>query len=78
MTEAKRDSRRAAAAAKALIDRRDPRTDTAAILVTLDHAVATVLLIAMDGDARKAAAMLNEGLLPAVEERLMKSAAVRS
>lgn len=68
MTEAQEDTRRALAACKAIFDGRDLR-DFGAIMVTLEHAVSTAL-IALMGDPRKAAGMLNEGLIPGVEARL--------
>ncbi len=70
MTEASKDTQRALAAAKALVDGRDLIADSSAILVTLDHLVATVLLATMGGDDRKAVGMLHEGVLPGVEERI--------
>lgn len=70
MADAFRDSLRALTAAKAIIDGRDPGADCGKILVTTEHAIATVLLACMDGDPRKAAGMLNEGLLQGVEQRL--------
>lgn len=76
MTEAQRDTQRALAAAKAIFDGRDPAADMSAIMVTLDHVVGTVLL-ATQGDPSKAARMLNEGLVPGVEERLAMAGAKR-
>ncbi|MBX4955573.1 hypothetical protein [Rhizobium lentis] len=65
------DTQRALAAAKAIIDGRNPSSpDYSKILVTAEHAFAVVLLACMSGDARKAAAMLNEGLIPGIEQRL--------
>lgn len=63
------DTVRALAAAKAIIDSRDPIGQQGEILVTTEHAIATVLLAVM-GDARSAAGMLNNGLVPGIEERL--------
>lgn len=70
MTESQRDTQRAIAAAKALIDGRDPKRDVASIMVSLEGLVALVLLATHGNDARKAAAMLNEGLVPGVEGRI--------
>lgn len=70
MSENVKDTARAFAAAKAIIDGRDPSKDCAAILVTAEHAFAAVLLAVMERDARKAAAMLNEGLIQGIEQRL--------
>ena len=69
MSEAQNDTKRALAAARLIFDGRDPKSDFGAVLVTLEHAVATVLLTVMR-DPAKAAALLNEGLVPGVEERL--------
>ena len=68
-----KDRERAIAAAKAIIDRRSPSKDGAEILVSLEGAVALVLLAVMDKDPDKAARMLNEGLITRVEERLALS-----
>lgn len=70
MTEAAKDTTRALAAAKEIFDGRSISADWSAILITLDQTIATVLLATMQGDARKAAEMLNEGTVPHVEERL--------
>jgi hypothetical protein len=70
MTDPEKDTLRALSAAREVVDGRDFEADMPAILVTLDHVVATVLIAVMGNDARKAAEMLNEGLLPAVEERI--------
>jgi len=70
LSESKKDTTRAIAAAKAIFDGRDPSTDRASILVTAEHAFAAVLIACMDRDPRKAAAMLNEGLIPGIESRL--------
>lgn len=64
------DTPRALAAAKAIIDGRDPVKDASKILVTAEHAFACVLLATHGADPRKAAAMLNEGLIPGIEQRL--------
>ena len=69
MNEAEKDTRRAIAACRAILDGRDPQLDGLGILVTAEHAIATLLLTLM-GDPRKAAAMLNEGLAPGVEARI--------
>ncbi|MBB4277062.1 hypothetical protein [Rhizobium mongolense] len=69
MAENVKDTARALSATKAIIDGRDPVENFAAILVTAEHAIATVLLACM-ADPRKAAAMLNEGLVQGVEQRL--------
>ena len=64
------DTQRAYAAAKAIIDGRDPVAEFSTVLVTAEHAFAALLLACMNGDARKAAEMLNEGLVPGIEQRL--------
>lgn len=69
MSGAREDIIRATDAAHLIIGDRDIATAQASIMVTAEHAVATVLL-ALYPDARKAAAMLNEGLVPGVEARL--------
>lgn len=65
-----RDTMRAFNATKVIIDGRNLQTQTSEILVTTEHAVATVLL-ALFRDPRMAAGMLNEGLVQGIEERLM-------
>lgn len=69
MSENVNDTVRAIEAAKAIIDGRDPIAKQSEILVTTEHAIAAVLLAVM-GDARLAAGMLNNGLVPGIEERL--------
>ncbi|WP_108482292.1 hypothetical protein [Oceaniglobus ichthyenteri] len=61
-------------ATRTIIDGRDPVTDMAAVMVTLEGAVAATLLMVMNGDHRKAVGMLNEGLVPGVEHRIALSA----
>ena len=78
MTEAQKDTQRALAAAKLIIDGRNTSIDYSAILVTLEGLVTLLLLATMDNDANKAAAMLTEGLTPGVEERLALAAARRA
>lgn len=77
MSENQKDTARAIAAARAIVDGRDPTADRAAILVTAEHAFAAVLIACMDRDPRKAAAMLNEGLIPGIEQRLALYASKR-
>lgn len=72
-----KDMRRALTAAKSIIDGRDIETDMPTIMVTLESAVAVVLVALFRGDQRLAAAMLNEGLLQGVEERLGMVAALK-
>lgn len=69
MTGQQKDTQRAIAAAKVLIDGRDPKADYGEILVTLEGLVSLILLAVMDSP-RTAAAMLNEGLVPGVEARI--------
>ena len=71
---AKADTIRALAAAHEILDGRDPVRDRAAIMVTLEHLVSTILLIGMEGDTRKAALLMTEGLAPGVEARLAQRA----
>lgn len=77
MTEPQKDTQRALAAAKLIIDDRDPSADHGAVLVTLEGLVSLVLLAVMGNDERKAAAMLNEGLVPGVENRIALAASRR-
>lgn len=77
MTEPQKDTQRALAAAKLIIDGRDPSADHGAILVTLEGLVSLILLAVMGNDANKAAGMLNEGLVPGVEERIALAASRR-
>lgn len=78
MNESQKDTVRATAAAKAICDHRDPATadNASTIMVTLEHAVATVLL-AIYRDPALAARMLNEGLVPGIERRLAEYGAKR-
>jgi hypothetical protein len=69
MHESQKDTQRALAAAKSIFDGRNPASDESGILVTTEHAIATVLL-GIYRDPATAAKMLNEGLLPGIEERL--------
>lgn len=71
-TEPQKDTQRALAAAKLIVDGRPP-TDSA-VLVTLEGVVALVLLAHMGNDHANAAAMLNEGLVPGVESRIALAA----
>ena len=73
MTEPQKDTKRAIAAARLIIDGRYPSTSMGAILTTLEATVSLILLTVMDNDERLAA-MLNEGLVPAVEQRLALAA----
>jgi hypothetical protein len=69
MHENRKDTQRAREAVKPIIDNRDIATDAAAIMVTVEHVIATVL-IALYKDPRVAADMFNEALLPGIEARL--------
>ena len=71
MRKLSRDSKLATEAAKLILDGRDPAKDRAQVLITLDHTIATLLLVAMDRDPKKAVQMFNEGTVPHVEERIM-------
>lgn len=70
MTREEKDTARVLATMLAVVDGRDPATDFAAIMVTLEGSVAGVLLALMQRNPAKAAGMLNEGLVPGVEQRL--------
>jgi len=78
MTEPQKDTQRAIAAAKQIIDGCDLSADHGAILVTLEGLVSLVLLAVMGNDHSKAAAMLNEGLVPGVESRIALAASRKS
>lgn len=71
MSDAKKDTTRALAAAKEICDGRHPVEARSTVLITLDHTIATILLAAMGNDPKKAVAMLHEGTIPHVEERIM-------
>ena len=75
MTEPEKDTQRAIAAAKLIIDGRNP-TDSS-VMVTLEGLVSLLLLAHMGNDERKAAAMLNEGLVPDIEARIALAASRR-
>lgn len=70
MNAPQKDTQRANAAAAKIIDGRDPIADRGSVMVSLEGAVTAVLLLVMDRDPAKAAAMLNEGLVQGVEGRL--------
>lgn len=70
MHDAQKDTSRARAAAMEILDGRHPVEDFSKVLITLDQTVATLLIASAGGDDRKAVAMLHEGLLPHVEERI--------
>lgn len=78
MHQSTRDSQIAIEAAKTILDGRDPVKDRAQVLITLDHTIATLLLVAMDRDPKKAVQMFNEGTVPHVEERIMLFASKKS
>lgn len=77
MKSPSRDSHLALEAAKLILDGRDPVKDRAQVLITLDHTIATLLLVAMERDPQKAVQMFNEGTVPHVEERIMLFASKR-
>lgn len=65
----RKDTERALAAAKAIVDNRNIETDKNDIAVTLEHAISTIL-IAIYKDPRLATGILNEALVPGIEQRL--------
>ena len=69
MSDAKKDTVRAQVAGRAIIDGRDIISDQSLIMVTLEHAIAAVLLT-LYRDPTLAAGMLNEGLVQGVEDRI--------
>lgn len=72
MTQAERDRLRASEAAKLIIGDRDVVADRPEILITLEHTVSLLLLVLMQMDHAAAARMLKEGLVPGVENRLLR------
>jgi hypothetical protein len=72
-SETRQDTRRAREAASAMIDGRDPKQNMSGIMVTTEHAIATVLLYLFP-DPGMAAKVLNEGLVQGIEERLVRHA----
>jgi hypothetical protein len=76
MTDPQKDTQRAIAAAKLIIDGRDPKADYGSILVTLEVLISLILLTVMS-DPRTAAAMFTEGVVPGVEQRIALAASRR-
>lgn len=74
MTSPEKDTQRVVKIVKELLDGRDPQADLGEVMVTLEGVVTATLLMVMKQDRRKAAAMLNEGLIEGVERRLAYSA----
>ena len=70
MTEYRTDLDRYTAAARIVLDGRDPKSNLGPILVTLEGVICSILLVTMGSDAKRAAAMLHEGVSPRVDERL--------
>ena len=70
MTSIDKDAERIVLSVATLIGDRKPVQDCADIMVTLEQMVATVLLITMNNNPRHAARLLNEALVPRIEERL--------
>jgi len=70
MTEVAKDTIRSSKACVEIVDGRSLKKDYADILVTLEQAVATILIATQGLDPYKAAMMLNEGLVPGVEKRI--------
>ena len=66
MTENQKDTERSVTAARLIID---SRVNGPSVMVTLEHTIAAVLLMFYP-DPRTAASMLNEALMPGVEQRL--------
>lgn len=77
MHDAQKDTQRALAAGREILDGRHPVHDRSTVLITLDHLIATVLIAAMEGDAKAAVGMLHEGIIPSVEERIALYASKR-
>lgn len=70
MTPPEKDTQRVVKVVKALLDGRDPQKDLGEVMITLEGVVTATLLMVMKQDPRKAAGMLNEGLVEGVEKRL--------
>lgn len=64
------DTQRAAKAATEIINGRDLQLQAPEIFVTLETMI-TLTLLSICRDPKHAAAMLNEGLVPRIEERLI-------
>ena len=71
------DAVRAALAGAVVVDNRVIARERAAILLTLEHTLTIMLLALCDEDPRLGAEMLNEGLVPGVEARLCRFAALQ-
>lgn len=76
MTDQEKDLERYSAATFAILDNRNPATSFAHIMMTLEATIAATLLALTEGDARKAALLLNNALVPGVENRLSWAARV--
>jgi len=74
MNDPQKDTKRTLAAAKKILADRDPISDRGAVMVTLEGTVSAILLLVMGGDHKKAAGMLNEGLVEGVERRIAYAA----
>lgn len=73
MTPPEKDTQRVVNTVKALLDGRDPQRDLGEVMITLEGVVTATLLMVMNQDRRKAAGMLNDGLVEGVERRLAYS-----
>lgn len=73
MTPPEKDTQRVVKTVKALLDGRDPQRALGEVMITLEGVVTATLLMVMNQDRRKAAGMLNEGLVEGVERRLAYS-----
>ena len=78
MTAINNDGVRAVSAAMVVIDSRNLAADRAAIMITLERAIAAVLLAVTDNDPGLAVGVLNDGLVSGVEGRLVMFAAKRA
>ena len=74
MTPPEKDTQRVVKVVRELLDGRDPQADLGEVMITLEGVVTATLLMVMKQDRRKAAGMLNEGLVEGVERRLAYSA----
>lgn len=64
-----KDTQRAIFATKKIFDGRGLEQKDE-ILVTLEHVIATTLVVLYGGNLQKATQMLNEGLVPGTENRI--------
>lgn len=74
MSDSDGENKRVFTAMKAIADGRDPRKDGVAVMVTLEGVVAALMLMSNGGSPDRAVAMLHEGLVPGIEDRIALAA----